>query len=443
MFLIIVVALLFVTSESTDDFLANWMSHLHPVVKQQTLLDLTLPGSHDTLTYDLSEVVAQGANDIPVWLSDLLHLLPKHLVGPYVRSVAQTQVLTVTEQLDNGIRFLDCRIMRTAGPDRLLDPEWYSLHFLESRQKATVYLQQVRDWLNAHPTEIVVIWFSRHGSACATGDSQYPDVPNTAKLAFWREVEAIFSGLLFDQSVSSIGTTTIAELLERDQRVFIYAADYANFTANSKLALDSCFIDNQSAGLVPLRSSSLDPQLRIFQKAAATRSADKPRNRFYLQSLAQSSPVWLGEDEAAIWYLHDESAIRHCAQRLGISNVTDWCPQALLDLGQVVNYYTQPVLEIALLKDWEFPNALYLDAIGFNGTLRTGVGLASQTGYAYVDTLLLRNVRRACKAENTSRSLGNETSDCTQLDNMLSKRRSRFPVAKQDDPAHGRLVGWP
>jgi hypothetical protein len=53
--------------------LSNWMRDMMPVIGNATLLDLSLPGAHDMLTFDLSTTVSDGAEDIPDWLSDLMH----------------------------------------------------------------------------------------------------------------------------------------------------------------------------------------------------------------------------------------------------------------------------------------------------------------------------------------------------------------------------------
>lgn len=39
-----------------DIYLANWMGALAPALANATLLDMTLPGTHDTMTYDLTTV---------------------------------------------------------------------------------------------------------------------------------------------------------------------------------------------------------------------------------------------------------------------------------------------------------------------------------------------------------------------------------------------------
>ena len=57
----------------TSSFLSNWMSEILPVIKDLTLLDLSYPGTHDTLTYDLSTIVSEGGIDDALILAEILH----------------------------------------------------------------------------------------------------------------------------------------------------------------------------------------------------------------------------------------------------------------------------------------------------------------------------------------------------------------------------------
>ena len=56
-----------------DAFLANWMRESMDVLGDAALLDLSLPGTHDTLTYDLSTTVSEGGIDELYKLAELLH----------------------------------------------------------------------------------------------------------------------------------------------------------------------------------------------------------------------------------------------------------------------------------------------------------------------------------------------------------------------------------
>ena len=86
-----------------------------------------------------------------------------------MRSGAQCQDLTITQQLDAGIRFLDLRMMLEYSDE---PPVWYSLHMMQSAAPSLQYFREIRAWMDAHPSEVVVMWLSKHGNTCATGQDQ-------------------------------------------------------------------------------------------------------------------------------------------------------------------------------------------------------------------------------------------------------------------------------
>ena len=52
---------------------------LRPIIGKLNILDISLPGSHDTLSYDLSTTVSDRANDIPVPLAYFLNHYGKYI----------------------------------------------------------------------------------------------------------------------------------------------------------------------------------------------------------------------------------------------------------------------------------------------------------------------------------------------------------------------------
>jgi len=384
-----------------DGYLSRWMGELAPSIDGLSLLDISLPGTHDSLTYDLSARISDGANDLPTAVSWLLHeftpfLLPR--ASEFTQGQAISQWLNVTAQLQNGVRFLDFRTMYSAGPDRgSLGPhDWYGLHMLESNSKALVYLEQIRDWMQDHPTEIVTIWISRHGEACKKGGEQYPNVTPEVKQAFWARIKDLFGGLLYDRS-SSLGRlneTTIGKMVAAGQRFVVYAADHAEFTASDSRAYDACTaLFNE----LPSRGRNVDamPELLtnirdVFVRAPSERALHKAADQLYLVSLAGDSPPKVMSRALIIDYLPNlvpigqRAAARACASALHIpgyptnSTADVWCPSTLLDVEQLRNYYFQAVLEDTAAGDPESlpllqpPGAIYLDALDVHGTIRTG-----------------------------------------------------------------------
>ena len=95
-----------------------------------SLWDMTLPGSHDTLSYDLSDELTELRSTPPA-------------VGGVVRTFAVTQSLSISDQLDAGIRFIDFRVMRSP------DGGWYGTHTVRTRRPANRYW---RIWVAMGPT---------------------------------------------------------------------------------------------------------------------------------------------------------------------------------------------------------------------------------------------------------------------------------------------------
>lgn len=423
------------------------MGTLLPIIGNLTVLDLSLPGTHDTLTYDLSETVSVGGFDDSTIISDILHYASEIGIAPgaWIRTQAQTQVLNVTQQLDNGIRFIDFRNMYTGTG--LLNFDWYGLHFVQTNQKAVTYLQAIRDWMDAHPTEIIAMWLSKHGSQCYTGNDQYPNVTIPVKQAYWMEVESIFANLLVDHSRFSVNETSIYQLLQANQRVIIYAADYVEFTNSSPYALDSCkHLNNQLPGSVDSEPSSYQEQVGLFQNSPTMLAQNKASNTFFLMSMASSSP------EKQLLYafllkfipLDPNADKTACAALFSLPNMTNWCPSSLLDIAQLAAYYNQLSLQTSYSKMYGFPNGIYLDAFTTGGLIRTGtLDLTASSSslqdtqtaaYAYVDTLLAWNVQKACSIVSHS--------ECSSLLAFFNARRAQNPVQRWSD-SFGRSATFP
>mmetsp|Transcript_8059 Transcript_8059/g.21120 ORF Transcript_8059/g.21120 Transcript_8059/m.21120 type:complete len:460 (+) Transcript_8059:65-1444(+) len=456
-------AMLLAVAALPADYLSNWMGALAPAINDLSILDISLPGTHDTLTYDLSTTISDGANDISPALAWVLHELGPIIgiakVGQFIRSQAQTQWLDITAQLDNGLRFVDFRTMYTAGPDSgsLGAHDWYGLHLVQTNTKSMVYLTQIRDWLIAHPTEVIAIWFSRHGSECAKGNDQYPDVTPAVKQAFWAEIKSLFGALVFDRSGSlgRLNSTTVGRMIAAGRRVVFYATDHAEFTGNDTTVYDACgqLSNTLSGGDLDNVAGAVQGLRGEFAGAAAKRARLKAADQLYLVSMGGAPPEDVVKASAEIFYLPFERSKYEasCAAALHIPNLTSWCPVTLLDAVQLRNYYLQAALDAtaagdaAGLPSLQPPGAIYLDALDTNGSIRTGEQTATTaatwasgtTSYAYVDTLLYFNARVGCSAA------ARNASACTTLLAALQARRALRPLKKWVDAEHGRLASWP
>ncbi|NWR46723.1 PLCX1 protein, partial [Regulus satrapa] len=109
-------------------------------------------GSHDTMTYCLDKSSAVSGNE-----SKMVKFLNKCLpciVHPIIMKWSITQVLTVTEQLEAGVRYLDFRIAHKAN-----DPSMnlYFVHMVYTTVTVQDTLWEILRWLETHPQEVVII----------------------------------------------------------------------------------------------------------------------------------------------------------------------------------------------------------------------------------------------------------------------------------------------
>ncbi|KFV76665.1 PI-PLC X domain-containing protein 1, partial [Struthio camelus australis] len=130
----------------------QWMSQLPENLWDVPLYNLSLPGSHDTMTYCLDKNSAVSDNE-----SKLVNFLNKWMpciVHPIIMKWSTTQELNVTEQLEAGVRYLDFRIAHKAN-----DPSMnlYFVHMLYTTVTVQDILCEVVKWLETHPQEVVIL----------------------------------------------------------------------------------------------------------------------------------------------------------------------------------------------------------------------------------------------------------------------------------------------
>ncbi|XP_070783279.1 PI-PLC X domain-containing protein 1-like isoform X2 [Enoplosus armatus] len=118
----------------------DWMSQLPPGLHNIPLFNLAIPGSHDSMSYDLdinSSIIEP----------DRLKRFSKICCEE-----------TITKQLDAGVRYFDLRIARKANdsdPTRL-----YFYHGLCTRTDVETVLSIINAWAERHPKEILILALS-------------------------------------------------------------------------------------------------------------------------------------------------------------------------------------------------------------------------------------------------------------------------------------------
>ncbi|XP_028583631.2 PI-PLC X domain-containing protein 1 [Podarcis muralis] len=132
----------------------QWMSNLPECLWGIPLSNLSLPGSHDAMTYCLDKDSEVSINE-----SKLLQFMDKHMhsiVHPIILRWSITQVLTLSEQLDAGIRYFDLRIAHKPDEPSM---KLHFVHMLYTTAVVEDVLWDILRWLRNHPWEVVVLAF--------------------------------------------------------------------------------------------------------------------------------------------------------------------------------------------------------------------------------------------------------------------------------------------
>ncbi|KAK1169681.1 PI-PLC X domain-containing protein 1 [Acipenser oxyrinchus oxyrinchus] len=135
----------------------RWMSQLPDQLLDVPLYNLAIPGSHNSITYCLDK---NNRSPVDHTQPDFLKKLDKYMkpiIRPFVYKWSITQESTVKEQLDEGVRYCDLRIAHKPKDDSC---DLYFYHGVYTTITVEVVLKEIREWLEAHPKEVVILSFS-------------------------------------------------------------------------------------------------------------------------------------------------------------------------------------------------------------------------------------------------------------------------------------------
>src|SRR3989338_6650221 len=88
----------------------NWMQ---VIPNDRIFNQLIIPGTHDSGTYGIqsqSPFAFTPDDPLPLWIEAISNILPESLVRPIVASWSKTQVYSIADQLNQGIRYLYFRV---------------------------------------------------------------------------------------------------------------------------------------------------------------------------------------------------------------------------------------------------------------------------------------------------------------------------------------------
>eukprot|EP00735_Rhodelphis_limneticus_P003569 TRINITY_DN15055_c0_g1::TRINITY_DN15055_c0_g1_i1::g.25021::m.25021 TRINITY_DN15055_c0_g1::TRINITY_DN15055_c0_g1_i1::g.25021 ORF type:complete len:445 (+),score=30.74,sp/B2RXA1/PLCX2_MOUSE/27.16/2e-21,ShK/PF01549.19/6.2e-06,Varsurf_PPLC/PF03490.8/0.16 TRINITY_DN15055_c0_g1_i1:124-1335(+) len=151
---------------------ATWMKDNMQILQSRSLLDITLPGTHDAAAYELSETMSPGQDER---LEQLVEFAEKIgiPVYPFIIEWGLAQSQTLYQQLVLGARWLDVRAIWDEETSA-----WRTVHFLLGNP-IEMLLQDVNAFLDAHPQEVIVVDLSAFGNSPADKRHDLAKMVNT------------------------------------------------------------------------------------------------------------------------------------------------------------------------------------------------------------------------------------------------------------------------
>ncbi|MDP6537964.1 MAG: phosphatidylinositol-specific phospholipase C domain-containing protein [Planctomycetota bacterium] len=196
----------------------DWVAALHAEHPRTRLVDLVLPGTHDSGSHAITSDSPPAPGEPRLYSS----------FGALASAWARTQERSIAEQLSDGIRYLDLRVARHEG-------ELVLVHGLVSRKLAGA-LEEIRSFAQAHPGEPVLLDFQAMPKA--------PAHPELDAL-----LQDSLSAHLFE-AAAPLDTWTLGALWESG-RSLVAIFDHHGFAARrtayvSRRVLDSVWTDSRT-----------------------------------------------------------------------------------------------------------------------------------------------------------------------------------------------------
>lgn len=130
---------------------ADWMQNLSTLVKQRPVTQLKLPGSHDSGAFELNLTATTNMEKTTLFNWFKKQAESSDLIAQLLGKLILTQPLSIIEQLEQGIRAFDFRILYNKPLQE----------FFLSHSFATIFMNtalgQIQSFLSKHPGEVILI----------------------------------------------------------------------------------------------------------------------------------------------------------------------------------------------------------------------------------------------------------------------------------------------
>jgi len=173
------------------------MKDLKDHIYDRSLLEITLPGTHDSGAYEFNDVLSPLDPKLVDFLIKFAYDLHIDVYG-FIKNWSQTQNTTIYQQLMGGIRYVDLRACWIQG-------DWYTQHFLVGT-KTQDLLNDIHKFMSENEGEIVIVELGEL-------------VPADQELGLIHMFQKTLGKYL--APVQDLNKITIGEMIKKDHRIVL------------------------------------------------------------------------------------------------------------------------------------------------------------------------------------------------------------------------------
>ncbi len=346
----------------------GYMQSLSSLLGDCTLMDMCILGTHDSLTYDLSCNLSKH-DLLPGVVASMGNKLLSHRTLHYLRNMGRTQVLTVTEQFQAGVRFFDVRAT-------LKGREWFSVHSFDSRCVLRKYLDELRKVVETNPGEVCVVAISRHGATGKGSGTPLDRLPHLDLL--WRDLTQHLGSLLVDHGSLPMKSTTILQYAKAGSRILLYIDGWEKISKGDPRGghtSDLVHVGIMSSDLHDVRGNAANVR-RCFEDRCDQNSRSGRYCYVGLNSANTTSEIikTVFRKGSLLEHLISKSISPKLDRKLVDCGAH---PATLLSFAQMSLYYMQdPLMTVLDTIDQgteaRLPNSVHSDGVTANGEVRVG-----------------------------------------------------------------------
>jgi len=151
----------------------SWMSDMQKYIGNIPLQNIVMPGTHDSLTQDISAVsaIAPNSEETIAKIAKVLKYYPEYVFKSVVAAWAKAQTKTAGQQLLDGIRYLDLRVCKDKSAPKGSEKMLQTCHTLFSGGIGSA-LREISAFLDSNKKEIVILDFN-HLYEMGASDHKY------------------------------------------------------------------------------------------------------------------------------------------------------------------------------------------------------------------------------------------------------------------------------